>query len=211
MSVGGVASEGLRHEADTGRGFWPSWVLFTTAGYAIGMGLESVLYGGPGTVLGGVAAGAAGTAVYGAVVGGVSGTLQALLLRRRLERAREWVLVSAAGGAAGFVLGAAAGEIASNAIGLRLNVYLAGAIIQIVFGACSGVGIGLAQWLLIRRRVANTGTWVPANIVGLVFGFSIPVGVMQLIDLPVLGIWFGFAGGLLLGLTQWLWARRIAW
>lgn len=210
MSVArGVGS--LRQTAGAGTGFWILWIGLTTAGYAIGMGLDSVLYSGTGTALSGMAAGVASTALYGAVVGGLSGGLQALLLRGRLEQAYGWVPVSAAGGAAGFVLGASAAEIASNAIALRLDVYLAGAIIQIVFGAFSGAGIGLAQWLLIRRQVAHTGTWVPANIVGLTLGFSIPVGIMQLVDLPFLGVWFGAAGGLLLGLTQWLWARRIAW
>lgn len=42
-------------------------------------------------------------------------------------------------------------------------------------------------------------------------GFSIPVGIMQLVDLPLLGVWFGVAGGLLLGPTHWSWARRVAW
>ena len=116
-----------------------------------------------------------------------------------------------AGGAVGFIVGAAASETASNAIGLRFDVYLAGAIIQIVFGAFSGAGIGLAQWLLIRRRVANAGTWVPANVLGLMLGFSIPIGIMQLVSLPALGVWFGMVGGLMLGLMQWLWARRISW
>ena len=109
------------------------------------------------------------------------------------------------------MLGSAASEIASNEIALHLDVYVTGAIIQIVFGALAGAGIGVAQWLLIRHRVVGAGTWVAANVVGLTFGFSVPVGVMQLVSLPLLGVVFGVIGGLLLGLTQWLWARRISW
>ena len=204
-------ADGVRRPAAPDRIFWPLWVVLTTVGYAIGLGLDSILYPGVSGVLAGVAAGVPSVALFGAIVGGVSGSLQTVLLRRRLARASQWIATSAAGGAVGFVLGSAVSEIASNEIALRLDVYITGAIIQIVFGALSGAGIGIAQWLLIRHRVAGAGTWVAANVVGLTFGFSIPVGVMQLINLPLLGIVFGVIGGLLLGLTQWLWARRISW
>ena len=205
------AADGVRRTAAADGTFWPLWVMLTTAGYAIGLGLDSILYAGVSGILGGVLAGVPSVALFGAIVGGVSGSLQTVLLRRRLARASQWIAASAAGGAVGFVLGSAASEIASNEIALHLDVYVTGAIIQIVFGALSGAGIGVAQWLLIRRRVAGAGTWVAANVVGLTFGFSVPIGVMQLISLPLLGVVFGVIGGLLLGLTQWLWARRISW
>jgi hypothetical protein len=194
-----------------GNGFWPSWVGVTIVGYAGGMALDAALYRATGTALSGAATGVASTALYGAVTGGLSGGLQALLLHRRLERSYEWALAGAAGGAYGFALGAAVAEIASNVIALRLDVYLAGAIIQLLFGALTGLGIGFAQWLLVRRRVANAGGWVPASVLGLTLGFSIPIGIMQLVDLPLLPVIFGVTGGLLLGLMQWLWGRRIVW
>jgi hypothetical protein len=75
-----------------------------------------------------------------------------------------------------------------------------------VFGAFCGAAIGLAQWLLIRGSARNAGMWIFATTLGLVFGFSIPVGLMQLVTLTFLSVWFGAVGGLLLGLTQWLWA-----
>jgi len=205
------AIKGLARPAGPGSRFWLGWVVLTTVGYAGGMGLDAVLYGTTGAALSGVAAGVASTALYGAVAGVLSGGLQMVLLRRRLARSHEWALASAAGGAPGFVLGAAVAEIASNAIALHLDVYIAGAIIQIVFGALTGLGIGLGQWLLVRRRVANAKAWVPASMLGLTLGFSIPIGVMQLVDLPLLPLIYGAMGGLLLGVTQWLWVRRIVW
>jgi hypothetical protein len=246
MSKAKSVSEGLQPGSVTGagagalKGFWPWWILLTTLGYAVGLGLDEALYSSTGTALSGIAAGVGNVALYGAVTGGVSGTLQALLLRRWIERSHLWALASMAGGAIGFILGTAAGEAASNAIGLHLNVYTtgaiitAGAIIEFLYGAFCGAGIGVAQWLLIRRRIHNAGVWVPASILGLMFGSTIPgalwlvlrapvrgilgstlgssiPGIMQVISLPFWGVWLGAGAGLLLGLTQWLWARRIAW
>jgi hypothetical protein len=191
------------------KSFWPLWVLLTTIGYAVGMGLDQALYSTTSTALSGVAAGLGSVALYGAIAGAFSGALQALLLRGRIERPLLWVLASMAGGAVGFMLGTVTSEVASNAIGIHLDVYTTGAIIQIVFGAFSGAGIGLAQWLLIRGKIQNAAVWVPANIFGLTLGFSIPVGVMQLVSLTFLPVWLGAFGGLALGLIQWLWARRI--
>lgn len=211
MSAEPGTLDGLARRAGPGSRFWLAWVVLTTVGYACGMGLDAVLYRTTGAALSGVAAGVASTALYGAVVGGLSGGLQTLLLRHRLARSHEWALASAAGGAPGFVLGAAVAEIASNAIALHLDVYVAGAIIQFVFGALTGLGIGLGQWLVVRRRVANAEAWLPASMLGLTLGFSIPIGVMQLVDLPLLPLIYGAMGGLLLGLIQWRSARRIAW
>lgn len=191
--------------------FWLWWIGATTLGYTAGMGLAELLYRNTSTTLSGLAAGVGYVALAGALVGGLSGTLQALLLRGRIARPYLWALVSLAGGVAGFILGAAAGEAFSNAIGLRLDVYIAGALIQVIFGAVSGVAIGLAQGLLIGGSPRNIGLWVFATTLGLIFGFSIPLGLMQLISLTFLSVWFGVVGGLLLGLTQWLWARRVAW
>jgi hypothetical protein len=218
--------------ASTQSGFWPWWILLTTLGYAVGLGLDEALYNSTGTALSGVVAGVGNVALYGAVAGGVSGILQALLLRRRIEHSHLWAPASMAGGAIGFILGTEAGEAASNALGLRLDVYTEGAIIQVSFGAFCGAGIGVAQWLLIRGETHNAGMWVPASIVGLTLGSTIPgalwlalrapvrnilaltlgssiPGVMQVVNLPFLGVWLGAGTGLLLGLTQWLWARRI--
>ena len=220
MSKADGASQGLQPGSVTSVGklksFWPWWILLTTLGYAVGLGLDEALYSVTGTALSGVAAGLGNIALYGAVVGGVSGTLQALLLRGRIERSHLWALASMAGGAIGFILGAAAGEAASNAIGLRLAVYTtgaiitAGAIVEGLFGALWGAGTGVAQWLLIRGRIHNAAAWVPASIVGLTLGSSMP-GLTQVISLPFLAVWIGAGVGLMLGLTQWLWARRIAW
>ena len=193
------------------RSFWPLWVLLTTAGYAAGMSLDDALYRLTGNALGGAAAGMGSVAIYGIVTLGLTGILQALLLRRRLERPYLWVLASMAGGAVGFILGTLASEAASSAIGLRLDVYTTGAIIQFLFGGFSGVAIGLSQWLFTHQRRAYTGAWVTANVVGLMIGFSIPVGIMQLFDLSFLGIWYGASGGLMLGLAEWFWMRRVAW
>ncbi len=188
--------------------FWLGWILVTTVGYALGFFADQILYSVTTRALARVAAGNVSVLLYGLVLGAISGTLQAIFLRSRIDRVPRFVFASMLGGAIGIFLGATAGEAASNLIGLRLDVYVAGAIINILFGAYSGAGIGIAQWLVLREKIPNAGVWVPANIVGLVLGFSIPLGILEKFNLPQLELLFGGMAGLLLGLTQWLWARK---
>jgi len=214
------------------KGFWSRWILLTTLGYAAGLGVDEALYGVMGTALSGIAAGVANVALYGAIVGGASGALQALLLRHRIERAYLWVPASMAGGAVGFVLGTVAAEAASNSLSFHVPSSAIEVINQILYGALCGASIGVAQRLLIRGGTGIAGAWVPANIVGLMIGCttallwvvlqtpfryllgstigSIIPGAIEVTNLPFLAVWLGASIGLLLGVTQWLWARSIA-
>jgi hypothetical protein len=232
MGTTGQAAKGWQHAQASGQGllktFGPAWVVLTSLGYAVGLGLAEALYRLLGTTLSGVAAGVGNVALYGGIVAGVIGSLQALWLRRRIERPYLWAVLSVAGGALGFALGTVAGEWAGNAIGLHFGIYLAGLLIEGLFGAFFGAGLGVAQWLLIRRQIRNASAWVPGSILGLTLGSILPgliwlsvgtplrallgssaPGLIPLTQLPFLGIWLGAGAGLALGLTQVTWARRM--
>jgi hypothetical protein len=221
--------------ADVGaaKSFWPRWVLLTAVGYASGMGLSEVLYSITGAELGGILAGVLNVALYGAIVGAASGTFQSFLLRERIPRSYLWMVASAAGGAAGFVLGTLGAEAAGKILGGGLPGSAMEVLDQLVFGALCGAAIGGAQWTLLRERADVARRWVAANIAGLMVGSIIP-GALWLIvrapvrallgmtpgalapeatrltNLPFLAVWLGAGGGLLLGLIQWLFARQLA-
>jgi len=131
------------------------------------------------------------------------------------------------------VLGTVAAEAASNSLSFHMPSSAIEVINQILYGALCGASIGVAQRLLIRGGTGIAGAWVPANIVGLMIGCIIPPllwvilrtpfryllgstigsiipGAIEVTNLPFLAVWLGASIGLLLGVTQWLWARRIA-
>ena len=96
----------------------------------------------------------------GAVAGLVLGVAQWLALRRIGVDAR-WIAATAAGFAVGlglayaiFGYGDTAGELA-------------------VFGAVSGLGIGVAQWWLLREFVNGSLAWIPATAAAWALGWTV--------------------------------------
>lgn len=91
----------------------------------------------------------------GGLMGLGLGIGQAFALRRTGFSAARWILHSVLGGAVGFALFSvltAEGDSTRNALAL-----LAGGI--------AGLGIGFAQWLLIRNRFVNAIIWLPITAV----------------------------------------------
>ena len=92
-----------------------------------------------------------GVAVGGAVAGALLGSAQQRYLRRLTLPADWWVLASTVGGAMG---GAVASLIVDDAM-----------IFAVLF-VVSGASVGIAQWLVLRRQVAQAGWWVLASTLG---------------------------------------------
>ena len=70
-----------------------------------------------------------------------------------------------------------------------------------------GLAGGFMQWLVLRRRIAGTGWWVPASTLGLPIALVIAVGAMRLGGIPspiLLGVLFGVVSGIM----PWLVLRR---
>ena len=96
-----------------------------------------------------------GMYVFVPVVGLITGVVQYGLLRRHLPRMGWWVLATTGG----WLLGA---------LFIAIPVWLNrtdGSSIYLVF-ILMGLGIGAAQWLLVRRRLPRAGWWIGANVVG---------------------------------------------
>jgi hypothetical protein len=87
--------------------------------------------------------------VGGVLVGASLGVAQWLLLRQRLSRAAWWILASAVG-------------IAVAAAGWWLLESTAG----VAVAALSGVSLGVAQWLVLRRQLSRAAWWILASAVG---------------------------------------------
>jgi hypothetical protein len=72
-----------------------------------------------------------------------------------------------------------------------------------------GLAGGFMQWLVLRRRIAGTGWWVPASTLGFPAALVIAVGAMRLggdsVATPIL---LGVLFGILSGILPWLVLRR---
>jgi hypothetical protein len=90
-------------------------------------------------------------------------------------------------------------------------------IVTTVFvdGLVIGTSLGLAQWLVLRRRIAPVGWWVVFSIIGFGLGKALSEAVAP--TTPAL-LGYGLSGALIgatVGLAQWLILRqhvsRAAW
>jgi hypothetical protein len=98
--------------------------------------------------------------LYLLAVGLVAGLLQALLLRRYLSRMGWWVAATVGGWLLPF---AVVGPLAA-ALSPDLDVPpLYAAVIEV---ALIGGSMGLAQWLVLRKRVRHAAWWILASVVG---------------------------------------------
>ena len=129
------------------------WVAATTVGWAIGFFVCEQLTGffAQFAHLGG----------DGLVIGAGIGIAQGIVLRRRISHKGWWWLVSSLGFGAGKVLGEAATQAMPTAVGHLLT------------GAIIGLAVGAAQWLLLRRHVRASESWIVANVVGWAVGWSL--------------------------------------
>ncbi len=135
---------------------------------------------------------AVGTTAGGALVGTVVGVAQWLVLRRRVARAGWWVLATAVGWLVGMAVCGFVDEV------LDWTVWY-------VSGAAGGVVVGVAQWLVLRRRVARAGWWVLPTVAsgvvvwfGLLMAFEINVFLSVVVLEAVFGALYGAITGVVL-------------
>jgi hypothetical protein len=98
-------------------------------------------------------------AISGLLIGVFAvGLPQWIILRRWVPWASSWVAVTGVGWAVSGALFAALGSIAGNTMVVR---YI---IITVLI--ISSTGLGLVQWLFLRRQVRGAGVWLLATILG---------------------------------------------
>ena len=107
------------------------------------------------------------------VIGWCIGALQKVVLRRHVPSLQRWELFTSLGFAAGVFMAQ-----------LGLPYFL-------------GLGVGLLQWLLLRRDLNKTGWWPVINVLawplGSMFGSTLGVTVGNALGLPLVGDLLAFA------------------
>lgn len=163
--------------------FWLAWTLVSIAALLLSFPLSQVA-----TVLPAVWSAVLSWAIMGAVLGAG----QALLLRRQMRDAWLWIVATAAGLGIGVTVAAV---VFSPIAGLG-DLF--------VVGAVSGLLLGLAQLLVLRRSYERSGWWILASTIGWAVGLVLFIGVEAanladlLLELASLGLVANLPGGLLL-------------
>src|SRR5260370_24732651 len=130
----------------------------------------------------------------------------------------EWAVLT--------VLGLVAGLALALPLGVPLFAILGAMVGTPVVLSIVGLGLGTAQWPIIRRHVASSGWWIVVSALGMGVGLAGVILVEQVgraviggqVNFRMLGVaaraasfgTIGMMGGACLGLAQWLVLRRHA-
>jgi len=186
----------LRHALTPAeRGLALRWVVATTAGWVVGFAVcEAVVKPIVDFLI--------HFPSDGAVIGIAIGIGQWLVLNRRINRTRWWIVASIIG----FGVGKDVAGLAVPAMSGHLGSALGGLAI--------GTALGLGQWLVLRRHVPEARWWVLANAIGWSIGWSIielvdsdAAGGVQATAYLVGAIGASIAGVVTASTLVWLWRR----
>ena len=187
------------------------WIIANAAGYAVGIALWQSAYPAVRPMLSAAPGGIVLIAGFGATLGFCAGLAQALILRQDAGRAGVWVLATALGGAVGFAIGARVSATVNDVLEPRVGIPLTDAVLLLTFGAIVGACFGAARWLILRARGVLLSRWMLATTIGLMIGYPLAVGVLELLpelDQPWVGVAFGACAGATTALIEWLIMRR---
>ena len=109
---------------------------------------------------------------YLIMTGFVVGVAQWLVLRRYLPYAGWWILASGLGWFLGIMVSITTGEITAPIIELLASASGFWRVfwLDVVHDTVVGAGLGVGQWLVLRRHTQRAGWWVIASPIGRVVG-----------------------------------------
>ena len=134
------------------------WVLANAIGWAIGFGLVETLIPAYNPQLAAIVTIAY---TFGAAF---LGFVQWLSLRRRGPMSSAWVAATTIG----FLVGYLAFRLTENSLGLGGESQAIIGLI-VLFGLVAA-GVGVGQWLILRRQFTRTGWWMPVVLVSWLCG-----------------------------------------
>ena len=140
--------------------------------------------------------------IFWPALGLVTGLLQYVLLRRYLLRIGWWIGTTTLG----WSLGLIGNRLFSLALYGTLDVRAIW--FETLMTALAGGVVGLAQWLVLHRRVRHAVFWLPANILGWgIVGWGAGI-LSNRMTIPIVGIML--IPGIATSIVLWLLLDRLA-
>ena len=178
------------------------WVMATTCGELAGFAIPAIVGAAAASADIGEGASMAVLVLAGVGEGTVLGWAQSRMLRRELPELRtgSWIRATAAGAAVAWAIGMLPSTLGRQLLALWPPLLVG---LGVVAGVVLVATIGFAQWLVLRRHVDGSGSWVVANALAWVAGLAVVFAAIGIApgDSPVLIAAFGVLGGLAMGLT----------
>ena len=147
----------LSHLRSLDRRLWLAWLAATTLGWAAGLFgyrvLADVFY-------------FAGWLKTLDGIGFCIALLQALVLRRHLDHAAWWLVVSGSGGVVAVYLRALVNVTVLTTTGNQVAFVATDALTALG----TGILVGALQWLVVRRQLARAQWWIPVSGLGVLVG-----------------------------------------
>jgi len=187
---------------------WIAWIGATVVAYSVGITISTWLTGTTARLLSAFLGGIPFVLVYGGVIGlGVS-AVQLAVIPRGVVRWGRWIVATAVGGGLGLAVASVVGETLANLIDPGVNLILSEGVIQCTSGAAVGLGIGAAQWLVLRPVIPTGRQWILMTTLGGAAGYGIAAVLLEVIDVEILRAAivpsFGAILGVLIGVAQGL-------
>jgi hypothetical protein len=178
------------------------WVIATTCGELAGFAIPAIVGAAAASADIGEGASMAVLVLAGVGEGTVLGWAQSRMLRRELPELRtgSWIRATAAGAAVAWAIGMLPSTLGRQLLELWPPLLVG---LGVVAGVVLLATIGFAQWLVLRRHIDGSGSWVVANALAWVAGLAVVFAAIGIApgDSPVLIATFGVLGGLGMGLT----------
>jgi hypothetical protein len=177
-------------------------VIATTCGELAGFAIPAIVGAAAASADIGEGASMAVLVLAGVGEGTVLGWAQSRMLRRELPELRtgSWIRATAAGAAVAWAIGMLPSTLGRQLLELWPPLLVG---LGVVAGVVLLASIGFAQWLVLRRHIDGSGSWVVANALAWVAGLAVVFAAIGIApgDSPVLIATFGVLGGLGMGLT----------
>jgi hypothetical protein len=178
------------------------WVVATTCGELAGFAIPAIVGATAASANVGQRASMALLVLAGVGEGTVLGWAQSRMLRRELPELRtgDWIRATAAGAAVAWTIGMLPSTFSRQFVELWPPLLV---VLGVLAGVVLLATIGFAQWLVLRRHVDRSGSWVVANALAWVAGLAVVFAAIGIApgDSPILIAAFGVLGGLGMGLT----------
>ncbi len=151
--------------------FWGLWILASEMGWLLGCTTWFMVLGFLQSSLGAVL----GIGVCGGILG--MGALQWLLLRLKLRRARWWVVAN--------LPAAVIGNWVLSSTGNRLDPIRLPTpsewLFLLPFGLLVGLGLGLAQWPIVKPLIRQTWRWLVVSVLAWMVAASMTLAIVWLL------------------------------